>query len=323
MKMNEYISVVMSVYNEEKYISAAIKSILNQTYPYFEFIIINDGSTDKSESLIKSFKDERIVYKKIEKVNFSKALIEGLNIAKYNYIARMDADDISLPDRFEKQVKYLIENPDVQVLSSGYTLFKNAKVSHIHKLPENDRDIKEQLNYSGSVCHAGSIYSKNHILKFGGYNENLDMLEDIDLWLRIRNETKFHNLNEVLYLIRIKENSMTSKEFLKPKQFFRDIYLKHFDKNYYSDSIKADVDYAILLFKFSEKKEFREYVLNKKILLSPKIFLLYIWSFLPGKISSKNIVDWLKWKMIGVRTVFAKNKKEYEELIVNLEKQDA
>ncbi len=323
MKTNEYISVVMSVYNEEKYISAAIKSILNQTYPYFEFIIINDGSTDKSESLIKSFKDERIVYKKIEKVNFSKALNEGLNIAKYNYIARMDADDVSLSDRLEKQVKYLIENPDVQVLSSGYALFKNAKVSHIHKLPENDREIKEQLNYSASVCHAGSIFLKDHILKFGGYNENLDMLEDMDLWLRIRKETKFHNLNEVLYLIRIKKNSMTSKESLKPKQFFRDIYLKNYDKNYYCDLVKADVDYAILLFKFSNKKEFREYVLNKKILFSQEIFLLFLWSFLPGNISSKNIIDWLKWKLINGRTVFDKNKKKYEELIFNLEKQDA
>ncbi|MBN8569573.1 MAG: glycosyltransferase [Ignavibacteria bacterium] len=320
--MNEYISVVMSVYNEEKYISAAIKSILNQTYPYFEFIIINDGSTDNSESIIKSFKDERIVYKKIEKVNFSKALNEGLNIAKYNYVARMDADDISLPDRFEKQIKFMVENPDVQVLSSGYALFKNKIISHIHKLPQNDRDIKEQLNYSGSVCHAGSIYSKNYILQFGGYNESLDMLEDMDLWLRIRKETKFHNLDEVLYLIRIKENSMTSKESLKPKQFFRDIYLKHFDKNYYSDYAKSDEDYAILLYKFSNKNEFREYVLNKKILFSPKIFLLYIWSFLPGKISSKNIVDWFKWKLINVRTVFDKNKKKYEELLINLEEQD-
>lgn len=323
MKANEYISVVMSVYNEEKYLSAAIKSILNQTYPYFEFIIINDGSTDNSEYIIKSFKDERIVCKKIEKVNFSKALNEGLNIAKYNYVARMDADDISMPDRFEKQVKFIVENPDVQVLSSGYALFKNKRVSHIYQLPENDRDIKEQLNYSSSVCHAGSIYLKDHILKFGGYNEGLDILEDMDLWLRIRKDTKFHNLDEILYLIRIKENSMTSKESLKPNQFFRDIYLENFDKCYCRNSDQSHVDYAILLFRFSDKKVFRGYVLNKKILFSPKIFLLYIWSLLPGKISSKNIVDWLKWKFIKMQTVFDKNKKKYEELIINLERQDA
>lgn len=303
----------MSVYDEEKYISAAIKSILNQTYPYFEFIIINDGSTDKSEEIIKSFNDERIVYKKIEKVNFSKALNFGLSIAKYDYVARMDADDISLPDRFEKQVDYLIKNPDVQVLSSGYALFNGSNVSHIHNLPINDRDIKEQLNYSSAVCHAGSLYNKNNIVKYGGYNENLDILEDIDLWLRIRKDTVFHNLDEALYLIRIKENSMTSSESSKPKKFYQDIYLKNFDKNYSTDLQKAAIDYAILLFKFSSD-EFKKFVSKKKILFTPKIFLLYLWSFF----SSKNILEWWKWKIIGIKTSVNGKKKNYEDLIRSL-----
>ncbi len=305
----------MSVYNEEKYVAVAIKSVLQQSYPYFEFVIINDGSTDKSEEIIKSFKDDRIVYKKIEKVNFSKALNYGLSIAQHNYIARMDADDISMRDRFEKQVNFLIENPEVQVLSSGYALFKGNKISHIYNLPMTDGDIKEQLNYSSSVCHAGSLYSKKHILNYGGYNENMDILEDIDLWLRIRKDTLFHNLDEALYLIRIKENSMTSNESLKPKKFYQDIYLKFFDRNYYNDLHKADIDYAILLFKFSSKNEFRKFVSEKNILFTSKIFLLYMWSFF----SSKNIIDWLKWKEIGSKTANHNNKK-IQDLIISLSK---
>lgn len=310
----------MSAYNEEKYISAAIKSILNQTYPYFEFIIINDGSTDNTESVVKSFNDERIVYKKIDKVSFSKALNIGLNLAKYDFVARMDADDISHPERLEKQMIFLNKNPNVQVASSGYGLFKGNHISHIYQLPVNDSDIKEQLNYSSSVCHAGSVYSKKHILKFGGYNEKLDILEDIDLWLRIRKDTEFHNLNEILYLIRIKENSMTSKESLKPKQFFRDIYLKNFDKNFYVNPQRADSDFAVLLFKFASRSEFRKHVVNKRIFFKPKVLLLYCWSFLPGKVSSKNIVDWLKWKIIAAKTLVDKRKKIYENLIFNLSK---
>lgn len=310
----------MSAYNEGKYISAAIKSILNQTYPYFEFIVINDGSTDNTEAVIKSFKDDRIVYKKIDKVSFSQALNIGLSLSKYNFIARMDADDISVPERFENQMKYLSENPDVQVISSGYGLFRENKVSHIYQLPVNDAEIKEQLNYSSAVCHAGSIYSKCHILNFGGYNEKLDMLEDIDLWLRIRKDTKFHNLDEILYLIRIKENSMTSKESLKPKQFFRDIYFKNFDTSFYNNPQKAEIDFAILLFKFSTNAEFRKYVSEKKIIFIPKLLPLYLWSCLPGKISSKNIIDWLKWKAISVKTFFDKRKKIFEDLILNLSK---
>jgi len=308
----------MSVYNEENYVAAAIKSILNQTYPYFEFIIINDGSTDNTDTIIKSFDDDRIVYIRTDKVIFSKALNIGLSMAKYDYIARMDGDDISIPHRFEEQMSYLSKNSGVQVLSSGYALFKNKKVSHIHYLPIEDKDIKEQLNYSSAVCHAGSIYSKNHILKYGGYNENLDCLEDIELWLRIRKNTTFHNLNKALYLIRVKENSMTSKESSKPKQFFRDIYFKYFDKNFYSDLKKADVDYAILLFKFSSKVEFRKFVSEKKILFTLQIFSLYIWSFLPSKISSKNIAGWLEWKIIGLKTGFNKNKRIFEDLISSL-----
>jgi len=309
----------MSVYNEEKYVSSAIKSILSQTYPYFEFIIINDGSNDKSEEIIKSFDDERIIYKKINKVNFSAALNTGLKIAKYDFIARMDADDISVPERFEKQIKYLDKNPQVHVLSSGYALFKNENVSHLYNLPSRDRDIKEQLNYSSSICHAGSVYSKNHILKFGGYNENMDCLEDIDLWLKIRKETVFHNLNDVLYLIRLKENSMSSKEQLKPGEFFQELYFRNFDSNYYTDINKSYEDFAVLKFKFDSKPEFRKYVFKEKILFNPKILLLYIWSYLPGKLSAKDFTQWWKWKLVEFRTVFDSNKKRFSDLIRSLQ----
>jgi len=304
----------MSVYNEEKYISAAIKSILNQSYPHFEFVIINDGSTDGTEAIIKSFPDKRIIYHKIEKVNFSAALNYGLKIVKHRYIARMDADDISTPDRFEKQMKYISEHPEVNVLSCGYALFKENNVSHIRLLSENDDEIKEQLNYSSAVCHAGSVYLKEHILKFGGYNENMDCLEDIDLWLRIRKDTIFHNLPEALYLIRLKENSMTSKEAAKPKQFFRDIYLKNFNANYYKDERKSYADYAVLLFKFSDKSQFRRYVREKKILFYKNILLLYLWSFF----SSKNILDWLWWRKIKKETEVNPEKTNFENLIKSL-----
>ncbi|MBS1492643.1 MAG: glycosyltransferase [Bacteroidetes bacterium] len=310
----------MSVYNEERYVAAAIKSILNQTYPYFEFIIINDGSTDKSEDIIKSFNDERIVYKKIEKVNFSAALNYGLKIAKYDYVARMDADDVSVQDRFEKQIKYIVNNPEVNVLSSAYGLFKNESVSHLYHLPSQDKIIKEQLNVSSSVCHAGSLYLRNHILKYGGYNENLDCLEDIELWLRIRKDTVFHNLTSVLYLIRLKENSMSANEQKKPKEFFQKIYFKYFDGNYYSDINKSYADYAVLKFRFDSKEEFRKYVKQEKILFNPKVFLLYLWSYLPGNISTKDITQWWKWKMIELSTLFNKSKKKHNKLISSLSK---
>ncbi len=101
------ISVVMSVYNGDKYLREEIESILNQTFKDFEFIIVNDGSTDKSLEIIKSYNDPRIVIIDQENTGLAKALNNGINIAKGRYIARMDQDDISNPERFEKQIEFL------------------------------------------------------------------------------------------------------------------------------------------------------------------------------------------------------------------------
>ena len=112
------ISVVMSVYNSEKYIIEAIESVLSQTFNDFEFIIVNDGSTDNSLSLIKSINDPRIKIIDQENKGLSKALNIGINIAKGKYIARLDADDIALPTRFEKQYKFLENNPECVALGT-------------------------------------------------------------------------------------------------------------------------------------------------------------------------------------------------------------
>ena len=108
------VSVIMPVYNGEKFISQAIESILNQTFVDFEFIIINDGSNDKTEKIIAKYKDKRIKYFKFTK---NKGLVYSLNFclkkSKGEFIARMDADDISMPDRFTKQVKFLDKNESV------------------------------------------------------------------------------------------------------------------------------------------------------------------------------------------------------------------
>jgi glycosyltransferase involved in cell wall biosynthesis len=113
------ISVVMSVYNGEKYLRQAIESILQQTYTDFEFIIIDDGSTDSSREIIQSYDDKRIrLVINEQNIGLTKSLNKGIRLAKGEFIARMDADDISLPQRFEKQVAYLDSHPEVGVLGT-------------------------------------------------------------------------------------------------------------------------------------------------------------------------------------------------------------
>ena len=112
------ISVILPVYNAERFLREAIDSVLKQTFVDFEFIILNDGSTDKTEDIILSYKDPRIRYVKNEKnLKLIKTLNKGVDMARGKYIARMDADDISLPERFEKEVAYLEAHPDVAVVS--------------------------------------------------------------------------------------------------------------------------------------------------------------------------------------------------------------
>ena len=137
------ISVIMPVYNSEKYVSFAIKSILNQTYRNFEFIIVNDGSTDNSEKIILLYKDQRIIYRKKEHTGISDTLNFGLKIARGEWIARMDSDDISLSDRLEKQMKYIQNNREISVISTAYAIFKSyKKIQYIIINPEDDKYIK-------------------------------------------------------------------------------------------------------------------------------------------------------------------------------------
>ncbi len=126
--MNPKVTVLMPVYNAEKYLKTAIESILKQTFSDFELLIINDGSTDGSEEIIRSFNDKRIrLFNNEQNLGIIKTLNKGLNLAKGEYIIRMDADDISLPDRLELQVKYMEENPGIGISGTQARIFGDTK----------------------------------------------------------------------------------------------------------------------------------------------------------------------------------------------------
>lgn len=131
------ISVILPAYNAEKYLHEAIDSILNQTYTNFELIILNDGSTDKTEEIILSYSDPRIRYIKNEQnIRLIRTLNKGIELARGKYIARMDADDISLPNRFQVEYDFMERNPDISVCSSKiYHLFSSNKIVKGHYYP--------------------------------------------------------------------------------------------------------------------------------------------------------------------------------------------
>jgi len=208
------ISVVLPAFNCEKYIGQAIQSVLQQTFTDFEFIIINDGSNDNTEEVIKSFSDSRIIY---EKNDSNKGLVytlnKGVDKAVGKYIARMDGDDICMPERFRKQIDYLEQNGKVDVLATIVTLIDEndqvkgiwpADLKNIH-----EKEIRRQLPKDNCIAHP-TVIGKVSVFKKYKYNQTQSQSEDYDLWLRLLNDNVIiHKLGEPLLLHRILPGSFT------------------------------------------------------------------------------------------------------------------
>ena len=177
------ISVILPVFNCEKYLSDCINSILLQTFEDFELIIINDGSNDSSLQIIEnlSAQDSRIVVISRENKGLSATLNEGINASKGRWIARMDADDIALPRRFELQLKHL-NKTGADICGGGIKRFGNAKRTVIYY--EKDDAIKLHLCFNSPFAHP-TIVAKSELLKAHMYDERMCDAEDYDLWTRI------------------------------------------------------------------------------------------------------------------------------------------
>lgn len=200
--MNTLVSIIMPVYNGEKYLRSAIDSILSQTYTDFEFIIVNDGSIDKSEEIIKSYSDSRIRYIKNEKnIGLDTTLNNSFKIAKGEYIARMDCDDLSHPTRIEKQVRFLVSHIDYDMVGSQYVnIDQNRKPFEIGAQLLEDDEIKYAIQSVNCFCHGAVMFRASFIQKNQiEYKHEYSPYEDYELWTRITQITKTHNLPNVLY----------------------------------------------------------------------------------------------------------------------------
>ena len=162
MNHSPLVSVLMPVYNAGAFLNEAVESILNQTYKNLELIIINDGSTDNTEDRIKSFKDSRIKYFKNENnLKLIKTLNKGLRLCTGKYIARMDADDIALNTRIEKQVAFMELNQNVVASGTYAQFFGSSSKTGIWMYPLHNQDIKLQLLWGSSIIHPTAIFKNN------------------------------------------------------------------------------------------------------------------------------------------------------------------
>jgi glycosyltransferase involved in cell wall biosynthesis len=211
--MKPKVSVLLPVYNAESYIGEAIESILNQSFKDFEFVIINDGSSDKSEEIILSYKDERISYhKNPHNLKLVATLNKGLELVRGEYIARMDSDDISLPERFIKQVKFLDQNPEVGVCGSNVELF--GEWNFITDVSNTSNDVDAELLLKNPIFHPTVMFRKSLIDKTGiRFNPAFEHLEDYYFWAELSKFTRLVNLEDILLRYRWhKENISATKQ---------------------------------------------------------------------------------------------------------------
>ena len=205
------ISVVMSVYNAEQTLADSINSIINQTYQNFEFIIIDDGSTDTSLEIITSFsmKDDRIHLIINERnLGVAASLNKGIKVARGKFIARMDADDISLPKRFESQISFLENHTEVGVLGTAINekLLSHRGESRVRSFEQNNDQIQWRLLFRCALFHP-TVMARRHLFNENLYNPDYLVAQDYDLWTRLAPITEFANLPTPLLDLHIHQTS--------------------------------------------------------------------------------------------------------------------
>lgn len=207
------VSVLLSVYNGEKYLRESIESILDQTFTDFEFIIINDGSTDASQRIISAYHDPRIrIINNSSNVGLTKSLNRGLKLARGIYVARQDADDISEPQRLAKQVKFMNNNPDIVLLGTWYReIDAEGNFGDNVRLPSDQTELQWALLFYCPFVHSGVMFPRDTFLKkVGYYNEDFHYAMDHELWLRASRQQPITNFRE--YLVRYRQNPYSMTE---------------------------------------------------------------------------------------------------------------
>lgn len=210
------LSVLMPVYNAERYLAEAMESILQQTFTDFEFLIINDGSTDRSLSILQRYaaEDPRIRLVSRANTGYVQALNEMLALAEGEFIARMDADDISLPNRFAHQVEFLQQQPDVVCVGGAQAWIDEAgRFLSCLSAPQEDSEI-QRLALAGHtpINHPSAMMRRSAVLQIGGYDPNLCPAEDLDLWLRLGEIGKLANLSETVLKYRQHDQSVSERQ---------------------------------------------------------------------------------------------------------------
>lgn len=209
------ISVVMSVFNGKRYLREAVDSILNQTCTDFEFIIIDDGSTDGTAAILDSYIDPRIRIIRQDNQGLTKSLNRGIQEATGNFIARQDADDRSFPNRLATQTAFLRSHEDITLVGSAVEVINgDGAVLATFRHPTDPEEIRKTIGNYNCFWHGSVMFRRDSFISLGGYDEAFVTAQDYDMWLRFSERYRLANLTEPLYAYRFTADSITVKRMV-------------------------------------------------------------------------------------------------------------
>jgi cellulose synthase/poly-beta-1,6-N-acetylglucosamine synthase-like glycosyltransferase len=220
------VSVIMPVYNAERFVAKAVESILCQTFADFEFLIVNDGSTDRSLAILERYaaQDGRIRLISHANTGYVTALNEMVQLSQGEFLARMDADDIAMDDRFQLQVARLRQEPELVCLGGAHGMIdEQGRWLTCLAMPEQNEDI-QTLALAGHtpINHPCVMMRRSAVLQVGAYDTALAPCEDLDLWLRLGEIGKLGNLKAMVLKYRLHANSVSEKQGMLQKQKARE-----------------------------------------------------------------------------------------------------
>jgi glycosyltransferase involved in cell wall biosynthesis len=258
------VTVLMPGYNGEKYLNDSIESILKQTYTDFELLIIDDASEDNSKKIINSYNDNRIkLISNNVNLGLIKSLNNGLKLARGEYIARMDTDDISHPERLERQVKYLDEHPDIGIC--GTWVQTTGILKHTWRFPIEHDEIRATLFIKNSIAHPSVMMRKDLLIKNHlYYDEHYRHVEDYELWVRSSRLIHLSNIGEVLLNYRLHKGQV-GKIYCNEQRSLEISCLQLDNLGLKLDSQMQRIFQSIILMKFYVERQF---IINAEMLLT-------------------------------------------------------
>ncbi len=308
------ITVLLCVFNGERWIKDAVESILNQTFQEFEFLIINDGSTDNTKQILENYKNQNSKIRLInqDNVGLTASLNYGLTIAKGKWIARIDSDDISLPERLEKQYIFAEKTKSILVgCQAKFISYQNNIISS-PIIPNGHRKLVNNLRRQKKFfSHSSSFFKKESALKVGNYRKAMKKSQDYDLWLRISKLGKINCMNYFGVLIRTHNDRISNINFGLDQRIYghcanisyliRKDNINSFDPldsndkkeienfiNFVSNELKKHffLEFYIKLFKFKNSSKSRNFI---------KSFFRLFLNFN----NFKFIITLVRWKIFG------------------------